>query len=463
MSIRLRITLFGLGVVSAVLAVFCLGMFALLASTVGKTQDEALATRAEQAVRALQAGGAPQPSGLTPGATDPRVSSDIFVVVLDRTGTLVSSTGGVDGAAPVLPRELLAAADSAGTAKSTVYAAAGVPIRVHVRTWTGGYVATAQTARRLQDDRRGLFVLMVVVAILGFCAAAGTIWLVIGQALRPLRQLTALVDEIGRSQDLSRRLPPVSTRDDVGRLTASFNAMMGRLQEANRHLANGLIAQQRFTADASHELRTPLTTIRNNAGFLLRHTDAKVDDREAAVRDIAGESERMSRLVDNLLTLARADAGHRLDRCPVDLGDLVEEVCRQARGLHPDRQFHSAVTPAPPVLGDRDALAQLLWILVDNAVKYTEENGNVWVAVTQRGDRGQLHVTDDGRGIPPGDEQRIFARFYRGDAARSGDGVGLGLSIAAWIVRAHGGGILAANNARGGASFVAELPLSSRS
>jgi signal transduction histidine kinase len=171
----------------------------------------------------------------------------------------------------------------------------------------------------------------------------------------------------------------------------------------------------------------------------------------------------MSRLVDNLLTLARADAGHRIERGPVDLGDLVEEVCRQARALHPDRQIHCAVTPAPPVLGDRDALAQLLWILLDNAVKYTEANGNVWVAVTQRGDRGQLHVTDDGSGIPPGDEQRIFARFYRGDAARSGNGAGLGLSIGAWIVGAHGGTILAANNAHGGASFVAELPLSSRS
>jgi signal transduction histidine kinase len=113
------------------------------------------------------------------------------------------------------------------------------------------------------------------------------------------------------------------------------------------------------------------------------------------------------------------------------------------------------------VLGDRDALAQLMWILVDNAVKYSADGGNIWIAVTQRGDRGQLHVTDDGVGIPPGDERRIFARFYRGDAARSGGGAGLGLSIAAWIVGMHGGSIVAANNARGGASFVADLPAAS--
>jgi signal transduction histidine kinase len=110
------------------------------------------------------------------------------------------------------------------------------------------------------------------------------------------------------------------------------------------------------------------------------------------------------------------------------------------------------------VAGDPDALAQLLWILLDNAVKYTSPGGNVWVAVTQRGNLAQLHVSDDGCGIPPGDMQRIFQRFYQADSARSGPGAGLGLSIASWIVREHGGHIIAANNARGGASFVAELP-----
>jgi signal transduction histidine kinase len=456
MSIRLRITVFGLAVVSAVLLCFCVGVFVLLAGSASNTQDQALALRTEQAAAAL-AGTTPSATGTVPGPVDPGVSTDVYVLVLDRAGALLSSTG---TAFPV-PRELLASADRAGTAKSTVEAAPGVPVRVHVRKWDNGYVVAAQTTRRVRQDRAGFLVLLIIFAILGFFAAAVTIWLVTGQALRPLRQLTALVDEIGRSQDLGRRLPPVRTKDVVGRLTASFNAMMDRLQEANRRLAGGLVAQQRFTADASHELRTPLTTIRNNAGFLLRHVDAAPDDRDAAVRDIAGESERMSRLVENLLTLARADAGQRLEFVPVELGEIAEDVCRQARALHPDRNIHCAVTPALPVLGDRDALAQLMWILVDNAVKYSADGGNIWIAVTQRGDRGQLHVTDDGVGIPPGDERRIFARFYRGDAARSGGGAGLGLSIAAWIVGMHGGSIVAANNARGGASFVADLPAAS--
>jgi two-component system, OmpR family, sensor kinase len=461
MSIRLRITLFGLGVVSAVLAFFCLAVFLLLAAGAGKGQDTALADRANQAVAALSTAPlAPSPSAgsVVPGAADPRVSNDVFVMVLDPTGTVLASTGGVDGVAPRIPPALLATVDRTGSTNATVDAAPGVPIRVYVRSWDHGYVAAAQTVRRVQNDRRGVFALLVIYAVLGFLAAAGAIWLVTGQALRPLRQLTGLVEEIGRSQDLSRRLPPVSTKDDVGRLTRGFNAMMDRVQEAYRRVAGALAAQQRFTGDASHELRTPLTTIRNNAGFLLHHADAASEDREAAVRDIAGESERMSRLVDHLLTLARADAGLRLELVPVDLGELAEDVCRQARTLHPDRDIHNAVTPTPHVAGDRDALAQLLWILVDNAVKFTAPGGNVWVAVTQRGDRAQLHVDDDGVGIPPGDERRVFARFYRADAVRSGGGAGLGLSIASWIVTAHGGTILAANNARGGASFVAELP-----
>ena len=113
----------------------------------------------------------------------------------------------------------------------------------------------------------------------------------------------------------------------------------------------------------------------------------------------------------------------------------------------------------PPVSGDPDGLTQLMWILIENAARHAPDGGHVWVAVTQRGPVAQVHVSDDGPGLPAGAEQQIFERFWQGDAARTGRGAGLGLSIAASIVRVHGGTILAANNGRGGASFVAELPL----
>jgi signal transduction histidine kinase len=132
-------------------------------------------------------------------------------------------------------------------------------------------------------------------------------------------------------------------------------------------------------------------------------------------------------------------------------------VCRQARGLHPDREFHCGGAPVA-VAGDEEALRRLLWILVDNSVAHTGEGGNVWVGVTRHRRGATLEVADDGTGIPVGLEERVFDRFFRADPARGRGGSGLGLSIARWIVRAHGGEISAANNGRGGASFVAELP-----
>ncbi|MEU0561181.1 HAMP domain-containing sensor histidine kinase [Dactylosporangium sp. NPDC006015] len=446
MSIRLRITLFGLGVAGAVLGLFCAAVYLLLAAGAATGQDTALGKRADEVARSLTRLPAAA-DGPAPAAVDVRTSPDVFVMVLDAQGRVLVSTGALDGRLPPVP------ATATLTSRSTVDI--GVPVRVAVREAAGGHVVAAQTTRKVTDDRRGLFVLVCVYAVLSLAAAAGATWLVSGRALKPLRQLTGHVEEIGREQDFTRRLPPAPARDDVGRLTAAFNTMMERLQ-------GSYAAQRRFVADASHELRTPLTTIRNNAGFLRRHPDAAPEDVAAAVRDIAGESARMSRLVEHLLTLARSDASG-LELRPVDLGALVSDVCRQAEAQHPDRHFHRAITPAPPVHGSPDALTQLVWILLDNAVKYSATGGNVWVTVTQRGDRAQLNVTDDGTGIPPGAERQIFERFHRGDEARTGPGAGLGLAIALSIVDAHGGTIVAANNATGGASFVADLPLSSSS
>ena len=151
-----------------------------------------------------------------------------------------------------------------------------------------------------------------------------------------------------------------------------------------------------------------------------------------------------------------------LRREPVDLAAIAEPVCRQASALHPTRRIGFAATPARAVAGDADLLTQLLWILLDNAVKFTADDGQIWVAVTQRGSTVQLTVADNGTGLPPGSEQRIFDRFYRADPSRSGAGAGLGLAIAEWIVREHGGTVVAANNDRGGATFSVELPAAPR-
>jgi signal transduction histidine kinase len=270
-----------------------------------------------------------------------------------------------------------------------------------------------------------------------------------------------MADEIGGPRIWSP--PATARRATTGRLAVSFNAMMAWLADAHRRMAEanrGWPTPSPPNSGSPPTHRTscaPLTTVRSNAGFLRAHPDAAEGPHQRPGRHRGGERAE-GRLVDDLLTLARADGGQQLNKSTVDLGDLAHEVCRQARGLHPQREFHCAGAPVS-MLGDADALRRLLWILVDNAVAHTSDGGTVWVAVTRHGDAVSVQVSDDGTGIPPGLEQRVFDRFFRADGARTRAGSGLGLSIAQWIVRGHGGRISAANNDRGGASFVVELPL----
>jgi two-component system OmpR family sensor kinase len=467
MSIRARVTLYGLAIVVTVLTCFSATIWGLVVVGLPGGQDKRLQARADEALRAVDAAAGDRFATSRPLApVQPATDDDVFVVVLDGSGTVLSTTGGVQ---PAIPASLLATAARDGKASGTV-GIDGVPARVCVKPWhradlgRDGYVVAAQPLRQQHTDLAGITAVLIVAALVTVIAAAVAIWLVVRRALRPLRELTATADEVGRSPDRTRRLPPAPRQDDVGRLTASFNGMLDRLEEANRRAveahqrtAAALAAQQRFAADASHELRTPLTTIRNNAGFLLAHPDAADEDRAAALADLSAESARMTRLVDDLLALARGDGGAPLSPSTVDIGELASEVCRTAAAQHPDRRLHCS--GAPCVLrADAEALTRLLWILLDNAVRHTGADGQIWIAVNPTGaGTGLLQVSDDGEGIPPAELSRIFERFHQAEPARRHGGAGLGLSIAAWIAYAHRGSIRAANNDRGGATFTVRL------
>lgn len=455
MAIRTRITLFGIAVVATVLTCFSSAIFVLISSTLPKSQDKELTQRADTAVSTLAtapvAALAPQPPA---APIDPAASDEIFVVVYDQNLGLLNRTGPVDP--PLLP-PALTPAGTATRAGTVVWD--GVAVRVAVRAWQrpdlgrSGYVAAAQAVQRQQNDRRGIIALLIVSLIVTVLAAALAIWLVVRRALRPLQQLTATADEIGRWPGLERRLPVTGKLDDLGRLAISFNGMLDRLALERRRTVEALAAQQRFAADASHELRTPLTTIRTNSGFLRAHPDAEPADRSAAVADIVSESERMTRLVTDLLTLARADAGQAGAFAAGDLSVLVADVVRQARTNHPTLTVHLTTEPAGAWL-DRDAIVQLLWILLDNAARYARST--VWVQVNVAGPLVRLTLADDGPGIPVTALPTVFGRFVKGEAGSGGSG--LGLSIAHAVVVAHRGTILAANNARGGAIFTVDLP-----
>jgi len=467
MSFRLRLTLFGAGLVALTLAAFGWLVYTLAANSQATQQDDLLKQRAADAVVAIAS--APPTafrsfsSASLAAAEDLRTRSDPFVEVLASWG-LMSTSARIGDAPPAIPSGVLATPTPSGSF-ATIDLAPGLPVRLYARQWTRpelgqfGTVIAGQPISVQATNRKGILGFLVISSIPTLIAALIAAWLITGRALRPLKTVADTADSIASTHDLKRRLPPGSRRDEIGLLSASFNRMLDQVEAANQQLAVALEAQRRFVADASHELRTPLTTIRGNAGLLAYGPDVTDDVRAAAARDIASESERMSRLVEHLLTLAQADAGQHLILGPVALRPLIESVCRQAQTMHPDRIFRSVGLTDATVQADEDAMTQLLWILVDNAVKFTVPGGSVELGLRQQDSTALLTVADDGTGIPPGDLDRIFERFYQASESRTNKGAGLGLSIARWIVEEHHGTVTARNNDGPGATFTVTLPL----
>jgi signal transduction histidine kinase len=333
-----------------------------------------------------------------------------------------------------------------------------VVARKWASTAAAGIVVAGQSTAFVDNQIAGLRAFLVIAAIVTLIVVAIVSWLVAGRAVRPLVTLAETTAAIGTTGDLSRRIALSRSRDEVGRLSTSFNTMLERLQSAQAELAAALAAQQRFVADASHELRTPLSTIRTNAEFLRERPDAAAADRADAIADVVSEAARMTRLVDGLLVLARADAGVAVERRPVDLRAVATDEARRARapGRPRDETQDAQVTAEGSALvsGDPEALGRAIRILLDNA--YRHGRPPVGIRVTTRESRVQLEVRDAGTGLPQGSEERIFERFYRADPARSGEGTGLGLSIARAIIEAHGGTIRATT--QDGTVVTIELP-----
>ncbi len=325
----------------------------------------------------------------------------------------------------------------------------------------GETIGVLQTARSLQDQDQALGTLRRLLTfgtVIATLVAFGVGWLLAGAALRPINRITQTAQAIGADRDFDRRVTHGGPHDEVGRLATTFNAMLAQLGGAYSQVEDALRAQRRFVADASHELRTPLTSIRGNLALLRRDPPISEADRAAVLADTEEESERMSRLVHDLLQLARADSGRPLAAEPLAVGALIDEVCRQARGIAPDRHIECETAGSLTVLGDRDALKQVLLILLDNALKFTPPSAGIWVSASDTADTVTISVRDSGPGIDPAALPHIFERFYRGDAARSGPGTGLGLAIARQLVNAQGGAIDVTSHLGSGSVFTVTLP-----
>lgn len=335
--------------------------------------------------------------------------------------------------------------------------------------WYIGSIIVGERLTTMNETLASLRQVLLVSSALGLALALAAGWALAGRALRPVDRVTAAAARIaagdGTATSLIARLPVPPTNDELSRLSATFNAMLDRLQSS-------FGAQERFVADASHELRTPLTAIRGNVDVLSRQARSRdrsfsLADLLPALDDIRQESDRMRRLLDDLLALARADSEANIANTadaspdPVRLDVIAADAIRSAENLTSGQTLELEAPRRVEVPGDANRLHQLLMILLDNAIRHTPANGRIRVAVAATPDgTARIAVRDEGEGIAAEHLPHIFERFYRADGARgrSSGGTGLGLAIAQAICRAHGGEISVVSAPGEGATFIASLP-----
>jgi signal transduction histidine kinase len=480
LSIRWRLALLYTIVLALCLLASDLLVYVALQRFLMSETDESLASQAQEiaGTTRIQAVGGPSNVGLfvLPPDIDVFSSPGVFVQVLNQRGEVEVVSANMSGRTLPVSESALERAHAGVPSYETIFLES-TPARIYYYplnyppTIRGELVGVVQVGRSLRDIEATLGRLRLSFAAIGvlslIVATLGGWWLA-RTALRPIDRLTRDAHAIGESRDFGRRVADLEPRDEVGRLATTFNEMLGQLQEAYDELEATLAAQQRFVADASHELRTPLATVRTNLELLQRAGDSLAfDDREEAMADAVAEIERLSRLVASLLTLARVDSGLRLERREaVAVDRLVRDVYRQARLMALPREQRVVLDEVvdADVEGDPDYLKELLLILVDNAVSYTPEGGEVRLRATRENGWIRTAVSDTGIGIDPVDVPRLFERFYRADQARArGEmstrgGTGLGLSIAKWIVDEHGGAIRVESQVGRGSTFEVELP-----
>jgi signal transduction histidine kinase len=302
-----------------------------------------------------------------------------------------------------------------------------------------------------------LFLLIAIGFVILIAAIIG--WVVSGTALSPINRITQTAQAIGAEHDFGRRVDYSGPPDEVGRLATTFNSMLGELETAYLQQEHALEAQRRFVADASHELRTPLTTVRGNIELLSHEPPMEMQERADVLADTKDEVNRLIRLVQQLLVLARADAGQPLRHAQVALKPLLEEVCRETKLRAPRHTIACQNLADMSVLGDRDALKQVLVILLDNAIVHTSSGVVVELTSAMEAGSGIVRVRDNGAGIAPAALPHIFERFYRGEESRTGASSGLGLAIAKELVEEQGGAITVESKLGEGTLFTISLPL----
>jgi signal transduction histidine kinase len=381
--------------------------------------------------------------------------NDAAVRIFDSSGILIDQSSGAPNLGPPIPgireirnlRVATAALQSAQTGR------------------VAGYVEYARSEEHIDSTIRKLW-LFIVAGVLGGTLLATLAGLAIAnRAMRPIASLTATARKIAATRDTSRRMPQPAVQDEVGELAATLDEMLSALDAAQTERERAMQQQREFVADASHELRTPLTSVIANLELLQASLSEarQSDDREMADSALRS-SRRMSRLVADLLLLARADAGRFGERKLCDLGEIAEHAAAEVAPVAPDHRLSLENGQPIPVEGNADELHRMVVNLLDNAVRHTPPGSNIELRLERDGGRGEalIEVADDGPGIPADQRRQVFERFVRGDGpadTAAVQGTGLGLAIVRAVARSHGGEVEADQSSLGGALFRVHLPL----
>ncbi len=483
MSLRLRLLL-GLIAISAVgLAVFGIVSYRSLESYLTDRVDRQVESAIGPVGRSLiddmtaarsplgpAGGGAglPVPPGdLGPGQ-EPDLPPGTYGQIRDSSGKVIARTlisyGESGLPRPDLPATIPTPAPGGDPELITVGSLHGGSTDFRVMAVTTATAATMIVAVPLREmdatlSRLALIELIVAAAVL--IAIGGLAWWVIRLGLRPLERMERTAGEIAAG-DLTRRVEPAAERTEVGRLGLALNSMLGQIEKAfaQREESEGRMRQ--FLADASHELRTPLAAIRGYAELFRLGATEDPEDVARSMDRIEQESQRMSGLVDDLLTLARMDSIREPVLETVDLASVVEEACGDARAAAPEREITLSVLDPKPVTGDPDQLRQVVVNLISNAATHTPAGTGIEVTLQTAGESVELIVRDHGPGLGTNADGAIFERFWRDSQSRGRDsgGSGLGLAIVSAIVTAHDGEVSASDASGCGAIFTVRLPAS---
>jgi heavy metal sensor kinase len=458
LTIRLRLGLWYAAICAVALLAVGLTVYVFMARHLERMIDETLddgtahvldmvAMAGPAGMPAMPGAGWTIPSGHVAG------SPDVFVQILDRAGVILARSDNLEDRTLNPPTGGLRAGQSAVSLGDLRLKVRTTPVLVGAQAIAWVQVGTSYEFR--DAVLRPLGWVLVgggagAVVIAGFLGAALT-----GRALAPMRNIGDTARAIALSRGFARRLPAGNPGDELGHLASNLNEMLASLDRA-------YTLQERFAADASHELRTPLASIQGNLEVLARAPRMPEAERTEVLAQVRKELDRLARLVNHLLALARVDSGQALNVSDVELDALAIEVHRQAMATANGVALRIEGIEPVALKADPDRVKELLLILLDNAVRYSEQGGLVRLSIGKDGPWAKLVVSDNGIGIAHEDLPHIFDRFWRADSARSRDrgGTGLGLAIARAIVDAHGGEILVDSSPGRGATFTVHLPMS---